>query len=324
MIGLGKCLVWSLVCVGVLVGCEKAEQPQGESKAGAPVKVQLALNWKAEPQFGGFYAAKGAFEAAGLDVTVLPGGSGTPTVQMVAAGQVEFAVVSADEVLINRARGGDVVALFAVYQTNPQGLMTHASRNLTDIGQIFEQPGRLALQAGLPYANFLKNKYGFGKLEVVPNTAGVPAFLRDETMSLQCFVTSEPLTAAKLGTKVRTFLVAESGYNPYTTVLVARGALVRENPALVSKVTLAVKAGWETYLKDPTATNAEMMKLNPAMDAETFAASAEAQRPLILVEGTSLGDMTLGRWEELGKQLVALGVLERAPVATECFVPLPK
>lgn len=311
-----------LAAILLLTGCD-------QSVPGDEPKLTLALNWKPEPQFGGFYAAEPAFRQAGLDVTILPGGSGTPTVQMVAAGQVDFAVVSADEVLISRSKGSDVVALFAVYQTNPQGLMTHASRNLTDIGQIFvppanSPPGTLAIQAGLPYANYLKNKYGFDKVTVVPNTAGLPTFLRDPQMTLQCFVTSEPLSAKKLGVDTKTFLVAEAGYNPYTTVVVTRASLIKQKPELVQKFTAAVKAGWQAYLDNPAPTNTHMQTLNPAMDAETFAASAEAQKPLILTPDTPLGAMSLARWEELGKQLQQLGVLSEPPNAADCFLPLPK
>ncbi len=35
----------------------------------APGKIRLALNWKPDPQFGGFYAAP--YQAHGLDVDIL-------------------------------------------------------------------------------------------------------------------------------------------------------------------------------------------------------------------------------------------------------------
>jgi NitT/TauT family transport system substrate-binding protein len=59
------------------------------------------------------------------------------------------------------------------------------------------------------------------------------------------------------------------------------------------------------------------------MDAETFTAAAEAQKPLIETDETKksgLGVMTLERWETLCKQLVELKVVEKAPPASECFV----
>src|SRR5436853_269461 len=113
-------------------------------------KTRLALNWKPDPQFGGFYAAP--YQAHGLDVDILPGGAGTPTIQMVGAGSAEFGVVSADELVVARSHGNDVVALFAVFQTNPQGIMVDASRKLSSLGDVFKNPGPVALQRGLPYA----------------------------------------------------------------------------------------------------------------------------------------------------------------------------
>src|SRR5258708_5698625 len=73
-------------------------------------KIRLALNWKPEPEFGGFYAAP--FSSGGLEVEILPGGAGTPTVQMVGAGSAEFGLVEADELIVARSRGNDVVGLF--------------------------------------------------------------------------------------------------------------------------------------------------------------------------------------------------------------------
>jgi NitT/TauT family transport system substrate-binding protein len=59
------------------------------------------------------------------------------------------------------------------------------------------------------------------------------------------------------------------------------------------------------------------------MDAETFAAAAEAQKPLIEDDATKkdgLGTMSIDRWETLAKQLVDLKVIEKAPPAQQCFV----
>ena len=94
-------------------------------------KLELALNWKPEPEFGGLFEAEriGAFAKRGLALE-RTGGPGAPVVQMVTARQVAFGIASADEVVLARDRGSDVVAVFATYQTCPQGLMTHAARGI--------------------------------------------------------------------------------------------------------------------------------------------------------------------------------------------------
>jgi NitT/TauT family transport system substrate-binding protein len=294
---------------GLLTACSRSSQ-----------KIRLALNWKPDPQFGGFYAAP--YQKHGLDVEILPGGAGTPTVQMIGAGSAEFGIVSADELVVARANGNDVVALFAVFQTCPQGIMVHASRHLASIGDVLKG-GTVALQKGLPYARLLEKKYGFGKVRVVPSPGGdVSAFLNDPNFAQQCFIMSEPLTAKRQGADVQVFPVADMGYNPYTTVMATAGDALRKNPQRAAAMVEAVREGWRAYLDDPQPTNAHMQQLNPTMPLDLFAQTAEAQKPLIETEEarhSGLGSMTKERWQTLIAQLKDLGDIKNAPSPEDCF-----
>jgi NitT/TauT family transport system substrate-binding protein len=282
---------------------------------GKPARIRLALNWKPDPQFGGFYAAP--YRKHGLDVEILPGGAGTPTVQMIGAGSAEFGIVSADELVVARARGNDVVALFAVFQNCPQGIMAHASRQLASIADVLKE-GTLAIQRGLPYARILERKYGFDHVKVVPSPGGdISAFLHDEKFAQQCFVMSEPLQARHAGVDVKVFPVADIGYNPYTTVLATGGAQLRSNPVRTAAMVAAVREGWRAYLNDPASTNTKMHDLNPSMDAASFAEVADAQKPYI--EAGELGAMTAERWTTLIGQLAELGDIPQAMPAQDCF-----
>ncbi|KYF84710.1 ABC transporter substrate-binding protein, partial [Sorangium cellulosum] len=253
---------------------------------------------------------------------ILGGGAGVPVVQMVAGGQVDFGISGADEVLTARARGADVLPLFAVFQTSPQAIMTHESRGAKGIADVLKS-GTLAIEPGLPYAAYLKKKYGFDKVKVVPYDGGVARFVADKDFSQQCFITAEPIAARRKGSDPATFLVASEGFNPYVVVVITRAALWKENPERVRAFVRATREGWRAYLHDPTRANAVMAKLNTSMDAETFVAAAEAQRPLIEtpeVKEKGLGAMTRERWETLAKQLVDLGVLEKVPPIDDLLV----
>jgi NitT/TauT family transport system substrate-binding protein len=288
------------------------------SKTAAGMK--LALNWKPEPEFGGFYAAP--YSKHGLTVEVLPGGTGTPTVQMVGAGSVDFGIVSADEVILARSNGNDVVALFAVYQDSPTGIMAHASRNLTGIGDVFKD-GTIAIESGLPFARLLKQKFGFDHVKVVPSPGGdITSFLHDEKFAQQCYLTSEPITARRKGTAVKTFAISDIGYNPYSTVLAVSGDALRKNPDAAKAMVAAVREGWRAYLDDPKAVNQQMNQLNPAMDLATFAEVAEVQKPLIETDASKrngLGTMTRERWETLIAQFKELGDISKTIPADDCF-----
>jgi NitT/TauT family transport system substrate-binding protein len=298
----------------------------GAATADPPKAVGLALNWKAEPQFGGFYAADvhGHFAANGLVVDIIEGGSGAPTIQIVGAGRADYAIVSADELVISHDRGaGTVVALFATYQTNPQAIMAHRARGFTSLQDVLRGDGTLLWQAGLPYAQFLSRQYAPVRVRTAPYLGGIGNLQNDPMVSQQCFFTSEPLTAARAGLEVDTFLVADSGYNPYTTVLVTNRTVLAERPDEVARMVAAVRAGWASYLEDPTATNAAMAVINRAMDAQTFVASAAAQAPLIRPEGLErLGAMTHERWQTLVDQLHELRIIRNEVDATTLFVDL--
>jgi NitT/TauT family transport system substrate-binding protein len=246
----------ALVIAATSAGCGKGKDSSGG--ANQP-QVTLQLNWKPEPQFGGFYAAQveGIYARHGLDVTITPGGAGAPTV----------AIVSGDEIVRARAAGNPVVALFAVYQTNPQGIMTRASRGFKTLADLFSHPGILAMERGLPYSDFLQKKYGFGNVKIVPSPFGDLSLYRtEEDYAMQCFITSEPLAAKKTGIEPRTFLIAESGYNPYTTVLATSENYLKSNPQIVKSMVAAVREGWQAYLKELGKANEHMSRLNPTMD----------------------------------------------------------
>ena len=285
-------------------------------------KVTLALNWKPEPEFGGFYSAQrsGDYKKNGLAVTIQPGGAGQPTVQMVAAGKAEFGIVSADELVLARSNGANVIALFTVYQTNPQGIMVHASKGLKKIDDVFKA-GTLAIQKGLPYSLFLEKKYGFGNIKIVPYSGGIASFLHDPEFAQQCFVTAEPLEAKKQHSDPQSFLIADAGYNPYTAVMITFGDYLKKHPETVTKMVQAVKKGWIDYLENPTATNELMHGLNKTMEVQTFSEGASAQKALIENSDTKkngIGSMTLARWEELIGQMADLKLMTTRPKASEC------
>src|SRR6185312_10039566 len=116
-------------------------------------------------------------------------------------------------------------ALFAVYQTSPQGVMAHESRGFKSMADVFSHDGTLAAEDDT-WLKYLVKKYDPIKVNVTGYSGGVAAFLAKPDYSQQCFITSEPLLAKRQGGSTadpHTFLIAEAGYNPYTTVLITSG-----------------------------------------------------------------------------------------------------
>lgn len=300
------------------VGCGGGKRASGDGK-----QLTLTLDWVPEPEFGGFYAAResGAFAKQGLDVAIKPRGQGA-TWKLVAEGQTAFATTAADQVLIARAQGADVVAIFAVYQTSPQAIMVHAARGFTKIDDVFTHPGTLEAE-DVTWLRFLRRKFPDAQVKLTSNSPGIATFLAKPDLSKQCFITSEPLQAAAAGADPQTFLIADAGYNPYTTVVIASGDMVRKEPETVRKMIAALRDGWRAYLDDPTATNAVMTTLNREMSASMMAEAARVQQPLIETDA-GLGAMSTERWQTLAQQLVELGVIPKAAPPEEAFVSVER
>ena len=324
--GIGLALAAALSAVAC--GDTRKEQASNPPAPAQPFDtVRIALNWKPEPEFGGLFEAQraGEFAKQGLALEIT-GGPGAPVVQMVEAGQVEFGFAAADEVVVARDRGSDVVAVFATYQTNPQGIMVHASRGLASLRDLFAAGGTLAVEPGLAYVKHLEKEFDLSKMTIVPYGYSIAPFLTDPQMSQQVFVTAEPIAAKRQGADPQVFLIAETGFDPYAAVVIATGAQVREHPERVSKLVAALRAGWRSYLDDPGPANALMGTLNSEMDAETFRLAADAQKPLIeddFARAHGIGAMSQERWATLAGQLRALAIVDKEPDPRACWVAVP-
>jgi NitT/TauT family transport system substrate-binding protein len=298
----------------LLPGCKKQTPPVAESKA-----VTLQLNWTPEPEFGGFYAAlhKGLYKEHGLNVDIKAGGAGIQTWKMVATGNVPFAIAESGEILRANLQEANLVALYAVYQDSPQGLMVHKDSGVATMADIFTSGKikKVAVESGLPYVKFLQKKYGFDKVELMQHGGNMTLFLNDKTMAQQCFVFAEPVSAKEKGVEVLTFSTAESGFNPYLAVVITRRDYLEKNRDVVTAFVKATRAGWEHYLKDPGATNEFMKSAGSGMTISAMAIAADLQKPFVTgaIAGGELGRMSLERWQELASQLKELGELKELP-----------
>jgi NitT/TauT family transport system substrate-binding protein len=80
--------------------------------------VRLQLQWVAQSQFAGYYAAvaQGYYEEEGLDVTILEGAVDIVPQQVVASGGAEFGIAWVPKVLASRQEGADLVNIAQIFQ----------------------------------------------------------------------------------------------------------------------------------------------------------------------------------------------------------------
>ncbi len=285
----------------------------------ALANVTLQLNWFPEAEHGGYYAAlvHGYYRDAGLNVEILPGGPDSPVVQQVARGNADFGVVNADNILFGRAQEARIVALMAPLQISPRCIIVHESSGIRDFQDLANMT--IAMSTSNAYTQFLRDKLPLENVKVVPYAGNVTQFLLDKNFAQQGYVFSEPFVARKNGGDPRVLMVSELGFNPYTSVLVTRDAMIAEHPERVKKMVAASVRGWEKYLRAPDETNAYIHRMNPQMDLDILAYGAKTLEPLVLdraAESEGIGTMSRARWRQLADQLIETRQLkaERADV----------
>ncbi len=312
--------MYALLASLFLIACAaEKEAPTADARP----KVQLALNWFPEAEHGGLYAAAvhGYYEEHGVEVEVLGGGPDAPVVQRVATGAVAFGIVNADDILYARAQHIPVVALMASYQISPRCIMVHASAGIDSISQIKNMT--LALSQRPAFSHYLRWKYPFEGVTIVPYPGNVTQFLADENFAQQGYIFSEPFVAKTKGGDPKALLVADTGFNPYASVLITTEERIAAEPELVGAVVRSSVKGWEQYLTEPEETNRHINSLNPEMGMDILAYGAAESSATILdpiAQQNGLGSMTLQRWQELLEQMVTVGLIKDGVVdATAAF-----
>ncbi|MBM4074194.1 MAG: ABC transporter substrate-binding protein [Planctomycetes bacterium] len=285
------------------------------SETQTKTKVTLGLNWFPEAEHGGFYAAlvHGYFTEEGLEVTIRPGGPKVPVISDVASGMIEFGVDNADKLLLLRAQQADAVAVMSPIQNSPRCIMVHKNSGLERLEDLKgKKPFTLAMNAGQPFAQFLKKRVDLTDIQIVAYPGNVVQFLSQPDYGQQAYSFSEPFVAEQKESDPVCLMLSEIGFNTYTSLLITRRELIDQQPELVAKMTRASIRGWEKYLSDPVETNQHIHTLNPEMGLEVLEFGVKALTPLCLPNDVSpvrLGQMSVERWKTLVEQMIEIGSL---------------
>lgn len=283
-------------------------------------KVSLGTNWVAEAEHGGFYhaVADGTYRKYGLDVTIVPGGPQVNNRLLLTAGKIDFYLLAGTLQAFDAvAQGIPTVSVAALFQKDPQVLLAHPGA-----AEKFEDLKNLTLfvsaEGMVNYFQWLKADYGFSEKQVKPYTFNPQPFLADKRSAMQGYVTSEPYAIEKQGGFTpKIFLLADYGYDTYSTLIETRRELVDKQPDLVRRFVEASIVGWYNYVYgDNRAANALIKRHNPEMTDELLAYSVEKMKAYGIVDsGDSIslgvGAMTEARMKSFFDKMVRAGVVKR-------------
>jgi NitT/TauT family transport system substrate-binding protein len=290
---------------------------------GGPVmaldKVTFGTNWKAQAEHGGYYqaVADGTYAKHGLDVSVRQGGPQVNHSQLLAAGKIDFNMGGNLFAQFNYTQANvPMVTIAAIFQKEPQVLLAHPNTGVKEPADLDDKTMFISNDGRQTYWLWLKQVYGFSDDQVKPYTFNPAPFLADTNSVQQGYVTSEPFAIQQQGGfEPVVLMMADYGYDTYSTTIETSQKLVDENPDLVQRFVNATIEGWYNYLYgDNAAANAAIKKDNPDISDEQIAFSIEQMKKFGIVdsgdtEKLGIGAMTDARIQSFYDKMVKAKVV---------------
>lgn len=315
---------------GILAACGTT-QPSTQSASPAPdnavsptgdalTKLTFGTNWYAQAEHGGFYQAlaTGIYKDYGLDVAIKMGGAQVNGTQLLMGGAIDFFMGYGSDVFQSVQEGIPKVTVAAMFQKDPQILMAHPESGAKSLAELKGKPTFVSAAANVTFWPFLKAKFGFTDDQKRPYNFNPAPFLADKSSVQQGYLTSEPLVIKKEGGfEPIVFLLADFGYDPYSTTIECKQELVEKNPDLVQRFVDASIKGWYSYLNgDPAPGNELIKKDNPEMTDEQIKYGIEKIKEYGIVvsgdaESKGIGAMTDERWKRFFETLVSQGIVPK-------------
>ena len=151
-----------------------------------------------------------------------------------------------------------------------------------------------------------------------PYTFNSQPFIVNKQSAMQGYVTSEPYAVEKAaGFKPGVILLADHGFNAYSTLIETRREIVDKKPDLVQRFVDASAIGWYNYLyRDNSAGNAMIKQMNPEMTDELLGYSVAKMKEYGIVNSgetlrDGIGAMTDARVASFFDKMVRAGVVRR-------------
>jgi NitT/TauT family transport system substrate-binding protein len=214
--------------------------------------------------------------------------------------------------MVIRNQGVPIVTVGAFYQKDPVTIAVHSGAGVERLADLKGKPISLPGIARLNYWPWLKGTLGFSDDQIRPFDPSYRALAIDRSAASQGYLTEDGFTFRKLGIEGKSLLLADFGWNPYSSTLDTTDRLVAEKPRVVAAFLKATAEGYRRYLQDPPAANALIRKFNPQMDQAQIDYGHDVMKSRGLIDpggGVKIGSMTDARWEQTFRLLSESGVV---------------
>ena len=235
----------------LLTACQPAAVQSGDL-----MKIRLPMGFIPNIQYAPFYVAveRGYFADAGFEIE-FDYSFETDGVALTAAGEVPFAIVSAEQVLLARAQGLPVVYVAAWYQDTPVAVVAKSESGIAApqdlVGRRIGLPGLF----GASYIGLraLLAEFDIPENEVTLDSIGfnqVQALAADQEEAIVGYVNNEPIQLSAKGYDVNVIRIADH-VSLAANGIITNETTIRENPEQVRAFVAAFLRGLTDAIADP-------------------------------------------------------------------------
>ena len=279
--------------------------------------VRLPMGYIPNVQFAPFYVAveKGYFKQAGIELE-FDYSFETDGVKLVGANNLQFAVVSGEQVLLARSQGLPVEYVMAWWQNYPVAVASKTGLGIQTPADLKGKKIGTPVLFGASYIGLraLLNAGGVKESQVTLDTIGynqVEALQADQEQAVVVYVNNEPIQLEARGIPLNILRVSDY-VQLASNGLITNEKTAAENPDLVRRMVGAISRGIADTLANPDEAYEICKKYVEGLDKSDEKVQKKVLATSIEFWKTdAIGRSNPQAWENMQKLLLDMGLLKQ-------------
>jgi NitT/TauT family transport system substrate-binding protein len=306
---LGLALIFGLAACGAKPTAAPVDTP------GSLTKIRLPMGYIPSVQYAPFYVAvaKGFYEDAGLEIE-FDYSPETDGVALVGADELQFAVVSGEQVPLARAQKLPVVYVMAWWQDYPVAILSMKDTGILSPADLKGKKIGLPGLYGASYVGLraLLSAGGLEEKDVILDSIGynqVEALVAGQEEAVVVYANNEPVQLQQKGYDVNVMLVKDY-VQLASNGLISNEATIAKHPDLVRRMVQATMRGIAYTLANPDeAFNICARYVEGLLQGDQVTQRAIFDTSLEFWKTKQLGISNPLAWENMQKVLLDMGML---------------